>query len=171
MKKFFFVVVLCLLCSTVLSACTVAATEHEILSDALNIDVSTGEIKSFTDTHGGFLGDGTTYAELVFPDDSFYTTIQNNSKWVSLPLSQELQVVVYGGTRQNGESWQPFVRDENGNPLIPTIFNGYFFFKDRQAGIGKEQDDSMLFQRYSMNFILAIYDADTQTLYYYKYDS
>lgn len=170
MKKFFFVVVLCLLCSTVLSACT-TATEHEIISDALGMDVSACEIKTFTDTHGGFLGDGTTYAELIFPDDSFCATIQNNAKWVSLPLSQELQVVVYGGTRQNGESWTPFVRDENGSPLIPTITNGYYFFKDRQAEIGKEQDDSMLFQRYSMNFILAIYDADAQTLYYYKYDS
>ena len=103
MKKFFFVVVLCLLCSTVLSACTVAATEHEILSDALNIDVSAGEIKTFTDTHGGFLGDGTYYLILDCSERKEQAT-ELIKDWKPLPLTENLQLIMYGGEK-NGVSY------------------------------------------------------------------
>ena len=54
---------------------------------------------------------------------------------------------------------------------IPQIENGYYNFYDRASKNKNNNDDSKLFDRYSFNFSLAIYDADTDRLYYFEFDT
>ena len=164
-------IIACLLLCALVS-CTGTLSEAEIISQSIGVSVDNGCIEFYTDDHGGFHGDGETYAQITFADNSFLNKIKENEQWSELPLSQNLNVIVYGGELPNGESWLPFIQDENDQPLLPTISNGYYFFKDRYNEYKKdEKDDSLLFERYSMNFTLAIYDADSHTLYFYEYDS
>ena len=147
------------------------ATEHEILSKGLGMDLSEAEIRTYEDTHGGFHGDGETYAELIFSNDAFCSAIENDARWKKLPLTPTLDVVVYGGMLTNGESWSSFIKDDDGNLLVPTVTEGYYYFYDRSAESKDPTDDSEILDRYSVNFTLAIYDAETNTLYYYEIDT
>ncbi|MBO5328889.1 MAG: hypothetical protein J6B04_06925 [Clostridia bacterium] len=162
---------LLILCIYSLTACTSTATEHEIISKDLGVDVSKGQVQIYRDDHGGFHGDGETYAKITFSDESFYNAIQNNAEWARLPLTQILTVVVYGGTLPNGDSWESFIKDEDDKLLIPSISDGYYFFKDRHIESKSEKEDSPIFDRYSMNFTLAIYDSQSKVLYFYEIDT
>ena len=42
---------------------------------------------------------------------------------------------------------------------------------DRSSESTDNTDDSMLLSRYSFNFTIAIYDTDTDILYYFEYDT
>ena len=169
MKKLLSLVLVLCICS--FTACTAAVTEHEIISQELGIDVAKGQMQVYTDDHGGFHGDGETYAEIRFSDDDFLRSIQNHPEWSPLPFTPNLQIVVYGGTLPSGDSWSSFIKDEADQPRIPTLSNGYFFFRDRQSRGQNQNDDARIFDRLSMNFTLAIYDTDTRTLYFYALDT
>ena len=54
---------------------------------------------------------------------------------------------------------------------IPKIKNGYFMFEDRHYKSKDSKDDTELFDRYSFNFSIAIYDCDTDIMYYFEYDT
>lgn len=51
------------------------------------------------------------------------------------------------------------------------IENGYYIFEDRHSKSEDRQDDSELFNRSSYNFSLAIYDCDTDRMYYFEYNT
>ncbi len=163
-----FAIVICLV---LLTSCTYSVDEHALISDKLGVDVSSGEIRVYNDTHGGFLGDGEAYAEIVFPDDAFCEALSSSTEWLPLPLSRNLSVAVYGGTIRNGESRSSLIKDKNDELLIPEITAGYYFFTDRHSESKDEKDDSLIFERYSLNFTLAIYDPSTRTLYFYAIDT
>lgn len=163
--------VLFALCICLMTACAVPIDEREVLSEALGADISSGEIQTYTDSHGGFHGDGETYAEVVFSDDDFLNAIENDAQWCALPLTQNLSAIVYGGMTSNGTTWAPSITNDEDELLVPTISNGYYFFKDRHYESEDAKDDSSLFDRYSMNFTIAIYDSDTKILYFYKLDT
>ena len=59
-----------------------------------------------------------------------------------------------------------FVCDENGNSLIPEIKNGYSMLIDKQ-----DKSLTNMLERASLNFVLGVYDTDTNTLYYYELDT
>ena len=169
-KAFIFLIAIFLLCNLV--SCSGTATNQEIISNELGIDIASGNIETYTDTHGGFHGDGETYSKITFSDDSFYNEIKNNTDWSPFPLTPNLTVVVYGGTDPNGDSWESFIKDKNDNTLIPEITNGYYFFIDRHSDFkNNKKDDSKIFDRHSMNFTLAIYDITSKTLYFYAIDT
>ena len=83
-----------------------------------------------------------------------------------MPLSANLEYVIYGGER-NGTTR----RGLNEEAKIPVIENGYYMFMDRSSESTDNTDDSMLLSRYSFNFTIAIYDTDTDILYYFEYDT
>lgn len=143
-------------------------TNLELLSSKLNnLDVTNGEILYFNDTHGGFLGDGECYAEVKFSDNSVSDIIK--SEWQKLPLTNNLNTVIYGGkveTEFGPGTVLSFVDDK-----IPTIKNGYYYFEDRHSDSTNKKDDTDIFNRYSYNFTVAIYDLDTHTLYFYALDT
>lgn len=153
-----------------ISSCTLftSLSDLEFLSSKLNnLDITNGEILCFKDTHGGFLGDGECYAEVKFSDNSVSDKIKN--EWHKLPLTDNLNTVIYGGeveTEFGPGTVLSFVDDK-----IPVIKNGYYYFEDRHSDSKNKKDDSDIFNRYSYNFTVAIYDSDTHTLYFYALDT
>ena len=54
---------------------------------------------------------------------------------------------------------------------MPSIENGYWFFDNRHSNSISPKEDSNLFNQSSFNFTIAVYDIDTQTLYYLEFDT
>ena len=131
-----------------LTACGSEDPAEEI-SRALHIDVSAGEEISSSDTHGGFHGDGIS----------------------CVPLDETAQALAYGVTREDGGevfSAGPYLTDDSGDPLLPGIANGFYRLIDRHSDAGDGQN---LLERASLNVTLAVYDADSDTLYFCEMDT
>ena len=118
------------------------------------------------DTHGGFLGDGSYYLILDCSENTSkaYEIIKY---WKKLPLSDNLDLAMYGG-KKNGVIYAYNFAEE---AHLPTVTNGVYKFVDRQAKTINKSDDTNLLNRYSFNFSLAVYNFDTDTLYYYELDT
>lgn len=154
-----------------LTACK-AKTPQDLASEALNLELSAGSKVSSYDTHSGN-GDGTSCIVLSFQDDAVLEQIQASDAWHPLPVDQNTQVLVYGFSEETGEaSYQigPYLTDDSGNPLVPEVQNGYYFFLDRQAENGKAPGSDIL-NRGSFNFTFGLYDTDTDTLYCCELDT
>lgn len=65
----------------------------------------------------------------------------------------------------------PYIKNEEGDPAIPPVKNGYYFFYDRASESTNPYGDSDVLNRYSFNFTIAIYDADTKQLHYVEFDT
>ena len=151
-----------------LSSCEKSPQEH--ISRALKLNVSAGSVLCFTDTHGGFLGDGVCDGELQFSDADLLENIRQDSRWSPLPLGDTLTAVAYGLTKGQS-SIGPYLTGGDGEPLFPQIEQGYYYFQDRnwqQSGGGEEAD---LLERRSFNFTLAIYDSANHILYFGEMDT
>lgn len=161
-----------LLTSLLLTACGGGAPGSELtaLCQSLGVDVRRGTVVAQWDDHGGFLGDGTAYMRLQFSDENCLTAIRQASGWKQLPLSENLTALVYG-FQSGSASIGPYLDDENGEPLIPEIQNGYYYFYDRHSESQDPLDDTDVLSRNSYNFTIAIYDADSHTLYYCEFDT
>lgn len=78
--------------------------------------------------------------------------------WRPLPLSQNLSEALYGhNSRLSSEA----------SALLPEIKNGWWFLKGSDES---SYDDRKPYSLVSSNFTAAIYDADTDTLYYIEID-
>ena len=53
---------------------------------------------------------------------------------------------------------------------MPKIEKGYFYFKDKN-NTSSDKNNLDFFKQPSFNFIVAVYDCETSTLYYCEYDS
>lgn len=118
------------------------------------------------DTHGGFHGDGFYYLILDCSENK-QVALENVSGWETLPLSENLALIMYGGHKDG--MWYGYNLAEDAN--IPPIENGYYIFKDRHSDSSDSADDSELFNRHSFNFSIAIYDSDTDIMYYFEFDT
>ena len=118
------------------------------------------------DTHGGFHGDGSYYLILDCSEETEQAAELVND-WTPLPLTENLQLIMYGGTK-NGVSYGYNLAEE---AHWPTISNGVYKFVDRHSEAVDKSDDTNLFNRYSYNFSVAVYDLDTNTLYYFEFDT
>ena len=134
----------------------------------LGINISSGTIITHTDSHGGFHGDGITFLEVAFEDDSCLNQIKGNSSWKQLPVSYPVDALLYG-TQIGSSSIGPYVT-EGGKKLFPKAETGYYYFKDRHTG-AEGQGSKDVVNRHSFNFTVALYDEDTQTLYYCEFDT
>lgn len=94
----------------------------------------------------------------------------NNEGWNKLPLTDNLNVVVYG-KESPSESLGPYVTDDDGKTIFPVVENGYYFFMDRHSESKGINDDTNILNRYPFNFTIAIYDTDNQTIYYCEFDT
>ncbi|MBP1756976.1 MAG: hypothetical protein H6Q59_3374, partial [Firmicutes bacterium] len=132
-------------------------------------DKSKGYLNNYTDTHGGFLGDGCTYIEIQFSGD-YTDTIENefneNGKWRQLPLSKNLYKAVYGD-----EKYESLVDIDENISQIPEMSSGYYYFKDRHSESKDSSDDTYLFSRSSFNFDIILYDIDEHILYIFQLDT
>lgn len=85
--------------------------------------------------------------------------LQNTDGWKVLPLEEELELLMYGGS-----SYGYYFADKAG---IPKVENGCYYFIDRQQDTERTE---LLYHR-SYNFSLAIYDSDENILYYCEIDT
>lgn len=134
---------------------------EDIVARSLNIDTSDAKELFYTDSHGGFHGDGTTCIVLKFDEDGLTEQLEDNECWNSFPLDETTTALVYGvtvGTAHIG----PYLNDIE----LPEITDGYFCLIDRQ-----DAEDTDLLKRASFNFTLGIYDMDTDILYYFEMDT
>ncbi len=91
--------------------------------------------------------------------------LENIADWKKLPLTENIQLLMYGGERE-GHFYRYNLAEEAN---IPEIKNGYYYFYDRYANIEDREDDTHVF-RSSFNFSLAFYDMDTDKLYLLEED-
>ncbi|MBQ8851451.1 MAG: hypothetical protein IJZ66_03295 [Oscillibacter sp.] len=138
------------------------------LSSTLGVDVRAGTVLEESDTHGGFHGDGLTYTALSFAGNSL--SGQLSSSWSPLPLSPHLTSLAYGSGTAAIRSG-PYLTDGNGAPVLPAVENGYYYFYDRHDRAEDPRDESAVMGRSSFNLTLALYDTDTDMLYYVEYDT
>lgn len=118
------------------------------------------------DTHGGFHGDGTYHIALDCSKKK-EKVLKIVNEWSELPLSENLQLIMYGGEKDGMTYGYNIAKETN----IPIIANGYYCFLDRHSDTVDKYSDIDLFDRYSYNFSLAIYDTDTDILYYIRQDT
>ena len=167
-KKINLVLLFCFL--TVSMAGCSAKDSHKEVSKALGINVEGGEELSYSDTHGGFHGDGTKYIVYSFSDETALTSIKQSSLWAQLPLDADLNILIYG-ISDDTESIGPYVTDSNGTALFPLVENGYYFFKDRFSGSTENHNGADFLSRQAYNLTIAIYDSDAGILYYCEFDT
>ena len=161
----------------ILSACGVGSARGVLdeVAGVLELDLSGCEVVSSRDSHGGFHGDGTAFAELNCSHTGVLDQIKEDSNWKAFPLDRTAQSLVYGVTEQTGTEetgimvYQtgPYLTGEEGDPLVPEIREGYYRLIDRHAQAG----ESDILDRHSFNFTLALYDTETATLYFCELDT
>lgn len=146
-----------------LVACGSKTTAQDAISKELGLDVSGGKEVLNTNTYSG--GEGTSCIAVVLDEDTVLNAIKSSMEWEAFPLDETVQTLVYGiedGTSKEG----PFLADENGNPVVPEIQNGYYLLIDRHS-----DTKSNILERGSFNFTVGLYDTDSNTLYCCKLDT
>lgn len=113
-----------------------------------------------TDTHGGFMGDGEYYLVLDCSGNA-QKARELVSDWRVLPLSKNLT------------HFMPSDKHEAGlyDYRFPEIKNGVYLFYDRHSEAKDPFSDADYQNRYSYNYSIAVYDYDTEKLYYYEHDT
>ena len=130
-----------------------------------NIEISNDSCKVVydKDTHVGFLGDGDYFAKIECENIS---SSELTSNWKKLPLSESL-VEITEMEQCDDKACLDFYHKYD----VPSIENGYYYFLDRHTEAKDKFDDSDINNRSSWNFTLGIIDIDTNTIYYYEFDT
>ena len=133
------------------------------ISDIIQIDIRKCNIEMEKNTHGGFLGDGDYFAKINCSNkDNNY----DFSNWKKLPLSDSLKKAMEMSQCDDKGCLTAIEKYD-----IPEIDNGYYYFLDRHLEAKDKHDDIELNNRSSLNFSLAIYDADNKIIYFYELDT
>ena len=154
------------------SGCTGNGLKDDI-ARPLGIDISSAEVITEEDDHGGFHGDGTAFISLDCSGTDIADQINADGSWTAFPLDDTVRALVYGVEMQDGDSeiqMGPYLTDGDGHPLIPEAENGYYLLIDEQAEEGRATGADIL-HRASFNFKLGIYDSDADILYYFELDT
>lgn len=118
------------------------------VAEKLSLDFSDATLVEEWDTHGGFHGDGVAFLKLTVAD-GFESKL--SASWKAFPLTEGSEVYQYyyewGGTFEHP--------DVSGVKVIPEIENGYWWYEAESA----------------QNWNFAALDIDTDTFYYYEFDS
>ncbi len=174
-KRRICIILAALIAVTALSGCMNAESiEIARISRVLSVNCSGARLEGKYDSHGGFHGDGTSFYEFNFDDDSQVNAIKNSDKWKPFPLTDNLTDIVWGV--QTDDRYElPLVTRDNDyeHPLFPKVESGYWFFRDRHSDATDPNDDTHVLDesRCSYNFTVAIYDTDTDHLYYAEFDT
>ncbi len=147
-----------------------AGGELREISEALGADVTEGNVVESEDSHGGFHGDGMTFVVLHFDEGGLADQLEGLAGWHPLPLSENTEALAYGRDTEDGRRG-PYLCDDEGQPVFPEIQNGYYYFRDRHTESKDVYDDGDVFERSSYNFTMAIYDIDTDRMYYVEFDT
>ncbi|MBQ8952513.1 MAG: hypothetical protein IJ048_00220 [Clostridia bacterium] len=135
------------------------------ISEWLEMDCRNAELLEAYDSHGGFHGDGESFYVLKFNDDSLLNMIGNSKRWRPLPLTDTLAGLA------DGLGYSIEEAKAGRDMLFPPVARGWYFFMDRQAEGEARFSDAAVMSRWSYNVILAVYDEETSTLYFAKWDT
>ena len=97
------------------------------------------------------------------------TDSEIKTEWNELPLTENLTALIYG-IESDTSSVGPYITKDD-VPLFPEIENGYYYFVDQHTESTDSKDDTEIFDRNSFNLVIAIYDTDTNRLYYCQFDT
>ncbi len=155
-----FSIILCV----ILSGCSMVESRQ---TNFLGFEIGDFTTVEEADTHGGFHGDGSYYLIL---DCSENATLAREivKDWKPFPLTESLELAMYGGTR-GIVSYDGYRFAEEAH--WPRINNGVYRFVDRHSDSTDQGDDTDLLNRASFNFTIAAYDFDTNRLYYFEMDT
>lgn len=166
------IILLTLILLLTMAGCSSEKTSNVLseISKTTGVDVSVGEVLSESDSHGGFHGDGDRVIEIQFTDNSFSDQIKDNEEWNAMPLTENLTALVYG-LHTETSTIGPMMHKGDNVPVVPEIEKGYYYFRDRHVQSTNPKDDTNVLSRASYNFTIAIFDADTNMLYYLEKDT
>ena len=156
-----FAFITCFIIVAVISTCSVSR-------DYFGFNKDDFTVVDEADTHGGFHGDGSYYLILDCSENKEKAAeILDGGDWKELPLSENLQLIMYGGERDGITYGFNLAEDAK----IPEIENGYYYFYNRHSNVSNKSDDSELFDTMSFNFSIGMYDSDTDMMYYFEFDT
>jgi len=140
---------------------------QEIISHDLNLDVTAGEVISDYDKRG-YRKERRSCIILKFrEDDKLLAEIKKSDHWRGLPFDPITSIVLYRD-KTKPDNPSPYLTDDNGKPLVPTITEGYYTLIDRQIEATKNlydsEDEDLKFA--SLNLTIGIYDTKNHLLYY-----
>lgn len=138
--------------------------DTDLTSEQLGLDVTDGTVVSSFNDYGGFHGDGVRYEVRIFEENSLLKEIEVNPLWNPLPLTENLEILIYGKAFSGGRIG-PYLSSA---VEFPKVENGYYFFYDEQS---ESYDDGDVLSRGSYNYVFAIYDTDDDTMYFCTYDT
>jgi len=145
-------------------------TINERISNVVGVEIRESIEIEHKDSHGGFHGDGETVAVIKFNEtdgEKIQSDILKSKEWVNLPLSENLSLLMYGGEKNSIHYSYNLAEKLD----MPVVSNGYYFFVNRHSNRVSSKDDIDIFNQNSFNFTIAVYDIDTQTMYYLEFDS
>ncbi len=158
--------IMAIICITMIGWCN---QEQVQISKNVGVNAYSGRIVSSVDTHGGFLGDGEKITILHFSDKQCLKDIEKSLKWNAYPLPENLAAIIYGYKDElKGRIILPVVKNEEEAPIVPMVQRGYYCFINREENSSRSIDTIFIRPR---NFTVAIYDLDSDIMYYIEYDS
>lgn len=149
-----------------ISVLATACQSYDDISMMLGADVDSAKVVSDAESHGGFHGDGERYIALEFDDDTFENTIKEDHTWHALPIKDDTVTALLYGLETPEMTYGPYLENE-----IPRVEHGYYFFYDDHSESNDPFDTSGVLDRASLNFTVAVYDSDTDILYYTEIDT
>lgn len=167
-KKLWIIVLLCLLIPLLLYVFYFKNFSH--VAKQLKMDLPLVFDFKYEDTHGGFLGDGATFSKMKFSKangEKLLSQIADYEEWKALPMTKNIDLLLYGGEKSKGEHLGGIAQAYP----IPQLSHGYWFFLDRHSEADDPKSDRDLLHRSSYNLTVALYDPDTNTLYYLEFDT
>ena len=149
------------------------AEKHvEDISTEIQIDISEPISSNYGCKKDGFHGDGNLIAQFKYDSASgkrITSQIQQSGKWREFPLSENINILLYGGNKDGVE-----YSFDNAKELgLPHIEHGYYFVHNRNYEAKNIYSDSEILDEnaYSFNVTTAIYDTDSNILYYIEIDT
>ena len=150
----------------VCTGCYDIKTTEEYIYDKIKIDISSCTITTEIETPVSFNGDGEYFitADCYKSRDIILNQIKN---WNPLPLTNNLQLLMYGGEKDGITSFAI----QSNEIEIHNINKGYYYFLDRHDEAIYYNSDENVLNRFSYNFTIALYNEETNKLYYYELDT
>ena len=129
-----------------------------VSSSCFGLRVKDYTVVESLDTHGGFHGDGSYYCILDCSQNREKALEIVSGGWNKLPLPGSVEVLMFG----NENSWYRLADEAK----MPKVENGYYVFVNRSS-----EKEAFEQRGYIENFTIAVYDADTDTVYYFENDT
>ena len=130
----------------------------EWVTEKSGVDLCSGELVFDKDEHG-FHGDGSSLSIYQYAEGTIEEYMEESHTWKKLPYTDNINNLLKNSI------------DDNCAECIPNIMEGYYFFYDRHEGRLNPYDDSDLWEEYSLDCTVTIYDTSTKKLYVYTKDT